>query len=470
MKLISSPKQCAGSALIVALGIGVILSTALISYMRLAQGQQLSIARSQSWNGSLVIAEAGVEDGLSFVNKYNGYVGQLLTWTNASSISADNATNLGNNVFYYRRTMPNGYYDIYVTNSNPFAPIISVAGHLAWSLNSGGTNPYTNVTRNVVINTQSDGMFAGALASLSSIDLKGNNITTDSFDSGDTNWSAPGGFWPDPAVYPGRRKANGDVDTNDQLISTGSISVQNADIMGHVRTGPLGTVSIGAQGSVGDTNFVLSGTSGFEAGYTNNDFNVYFPNVDLPNVSWWTLSANGFLTSGTVNGVTYNYILYSFGGATNYYQINNLSGNVYVPTNAHVVLRLNGTTSMSGSAVIRLANTTGTSLQIYANGSVSLSGNATIDNPTGKTDNLMLFGTTNCTSMSLGGNAAFTGGLYAPAADLTMGGGGNTTYDFIGSVVAKSITMNGHFNFHYDEAMQHKDPARGFIARDWKEF
>jgi hypothetical protein len=34
-----------------------------------------------------------------------------------------------------------------------------------------------------------------------------------------------------------------------------------------------------------------------------------------------------------------------------------------------------------------------------------------------------------------------------------MNGGGKTINDFTGAVVANSVKMNGHFNFHYDEAL-----------------
>ena len=79
------------------------------------------------------------------------------------------------------------------------------------------------------------------------------------------------------------------------------------------------------------------------------------------------------------------------------------------------------------------------------------------------------YGTDSCTSLSYSGNAAFTGVIYAPNADFSLGGGGNNTYDFVGASITKTVTMNGHFNFHYDESLDERDPGRGFIPISWNE-
>ena len=57
------------------------------------------------------------------------------------------------------------------------------------------------------------------------------------------------------------------------------------------------------------------------------------------------------------------------------------------------------------------------------------------------------------TSIDYKGNASFVGTIKAPQATLKLGGGGTSDYDFIGSAVVRSLTMNGHFHIHYDEAV-----------------
>jgi hypothetical protein len=36
-------------------------------------------------------------------------------------------------------------------------------------------------------------------------------------------------------------------------------------------------------------------------------------------------------------------------------------------------------------------------------------------------------------------------------------------------VMARNITMNGHFNFHYDENLKNKGFSKGFVPSNWKE-
>jgi len=73
------------------------------------------------------------------------------------------------------------------------------------------------------------------------------------------------------------------------------------------------------------------------------------------------------------------------------------------------------------------------------------------------------------TSLSYSGNAAFTGVIYAPNADFTLGGGGNGIYDFVGASVTSTVKMNGHFHFHYDENLKRIGPSRGYIITSWNE-
>jgi hypothetical protein len=84
-------------------------------------------------------------------------------------------------------------------------------------------------------------LFTFALAARSSINLNGNNLTTDSFDSSDPNYSTFGRY--DPL----KNNDNGQVAAYSGL--TNSLSVANANIMGHLYIGPGGTATIGPNGS-----------------------------------------------------------------------------------------------------------------------------------------------------------------------------------------------------------------------------
>ena len=72
------------------------------------------------------------------------------------------------------------------------------------------------------------------------------------------------------------------------------------------------------------------------------------------------------------------------------------------------------------------------------------------------------------TSFDFKSNAEFTGTVYAPQADVHLGGGGTDSYDFVGSFVVSSVKMNGHIHFHYDEALN-TISATTYVAASWNE-
>ncbi len=134
-------------------------------------------------------------------------------------------------------------------------------------------------------------MFAAAIAAVSTIDLKGDGITTDSYDSSDPNYSSNGLY---PAGQLWKTKATGDVCTDG--ILTNSLGVGYVTIEGKLRTGPgTNTFQIGTNWSVGDRTWVEGGSNGIKSGWSSADFNVLFPDVRLPTSVW--LPANQVLPS-----------------------------------------------------------------------------------------------------------------------------------------------------------------------------
>jgi hypothetical protein len=456
-----------GTTLILTLVTCVIIGTTLASYLVMVEAQHRSTVRSLTWNTSMVLTEAGVEDGLQLLNKYSGDFQQLGNWV--TGCSTDGWSSVSANVYTVTRYVGSNYYTVYITNSG-VTPTINSQGYAVWNnaiasapqsmFAAGGVSTATAmVSRSVAVNTKVDAIFPVAMAALGQIDLKGNNIATDSFDSGDPNFSN-GGLYPYGNVS--KTKANGSVVTDATFVN--SLNVGNADIKGHVKTGPNGSVSIGPNGSVGDRAWVEGGSTGIEPGFSANDMNVLFPDVTLPNTTWTGASKTTGNGSGSqVNGVSYDYIFTTSGD----YTIANLSGSVYVGTNVYVRLNVTGTVNLSGQDQIHIA--TGATLKWYQSGaSASIQGNGVV-NENGNASSFYYFGLPSNTSLSFGGNGGFTGAIYAPEADFTLGGGGNNTLDFIGASVSKTVTMNGHFNFHYDENLARNGMGRGYIATNWKE-
>ena len=106
------------------------------------------------------------------------------------------------------------------------------------------------------------------------------------------------------------------------------------------------------------------------------------------------------------------------------------------------------------------------SLTLYVGGASAV---FTQVNNQGNAKTFSYYGLPANTSVSFGGNAALIGTIYCPNADFTIGGGGNDVYDFEGSIMSKTIKMNGHYNFHFDENLARSGPSRGYLATSWKE-
>lgn len=289
-------------------------------------------------------------------------------------------------------------------------------------------------------------MFPVGLAAKGTIDLNGNNAYTDSFDSSDPTKST-GGLYDVT-----KRQANGNIGTLSTV--TNSVGIGNADVYGTVATGPGGSVSIGANGSVGSTftagQRATSDATGVSDGYIRSDFTANIPDPALPaGAGSWTskgnISGSATLTAGSYSATDIS-----------------LSGNNTLTISGNVTLYVSGSTSLAGNAQITVAP--GASLTVYAGGSVSLAGNGVVNNAVYAADTVF-YGLSTCTSVSIAGNGSFVGAVYAPEADMSISGNGN----IYGALVAKSITLNGNANVHYDESLKTVTGSAGYLAASWQE-
>jgi choice-of-anchor A domain-containing protein len=136
--------------------------------------------------------------------------------------------------------------------------------------------------------------------------------------------------------------------------------------------------------------------------------------------------------------------------------------------NGNAVLYVTGDVLMQGNGATasQIVIAPDASLSIYVGGS---SASFTQVNNQGNAKTFNYYGLPANTGVSFGGNAAFIGTIYAPNAEFTIGGGGNDPYDFEGSVMSKTIKMNGHFKFHFDENLARSGPSFGYVVASWKE-
>ena len=506
MKISLASSSRRAGALILTLVIIGFVALSLSTYFLLTQGEYFSVQRSQVWNSAIVMAEAGVEDALMLINKNQGQFGALSTWPATAAAdnwdtanqtlyhSVYNWPNVVGTIYHVRRSPDTnaGYYDVYVnsglrgTNNGP--AIVSI-GTVYWNIagpgGGGSSNGFTvsytgNPVRKIFVQTKLDGLVRGNLSAISTVDFHGNNVTLDSFDSSDayhSDWQtrityqgtnfygtypinpAAASGDPDP-TEPYKRKDNAYITTDGSLIAN-----QNANLYGYANTGPGGSVSIGAQGSIGDVNWVP--TQGAQVGHVLNDMNVIYPSVVLPtnfNSAINVPKQNGGNTY--YNGqFTFNYIINGSG----YYTINNqVKDPIYIRgTNVFLYLP-NGLNFNGNAANSTMWVETNSNVIIYSGGNIDTSGNTGINNIAQYAPAFAIYGLPTCTSLKLAGLGNIVAYVYAPQASLAMGGSGGT-YAAVGAYVVNNITLNGNMSFHYDEALKLLGPLRGYIPAVWQE-
>ena len=426
---------------------GAIIGISLASYLLLVSNQNISTYRSQVWNSAIPVVEAGVEEALT-----------QLEHNDINHLSANHWADLGNGWYSKTRYVDGrSYYDVMIQKVEP--PVIVSTGYLPAPLapfssfgmimgqvvSSPAATPY--VKRRVRVNTRRRPLFHYAMLAKAGIVLAGNNITTDGFDSTDPLYSTLGQY--DPAKI----KPSGDVKTISR--AAGAIDVGNANITGHVGTGAGGTVSVGANGTVGDLKFVKADTQGIQKGWSSDDVDIQIDDVKEPFESGYSTPSGGMDALGLTN---YNYIL--SGDRT--YKSSNLGGKVLVTGNE--TLWVTDTVSFGSGEFIYIAP--GASLKLYVSApTADISG---VVNSDGKATSFQYYGLPANKAINFGGNGAFTGSIYAPQADFIMNGGGANIQDFSGACVVNQVKMNGHFRFHFDEALN-TSIFRGYVANSWNE-
>jgi Tfp pilus assembly protein PilX len=413
-------RQQDGSVLMITLLTAVIIGISLAGYLSLIEAQNNSVARSQTWNSAIPAAEAGIEEALSHLSVVGTNSRAANGWTQSGS------------EYVMARNIGDARFETAISSSLN-NPTITSTGYVKVPFK------VTELTRVVQVTTTNLPMFIRGLVAKGNVTLVGANVVVDSFDSGgSTNWSAS------------IRKDNGDIASND-----GNVSVGNVSVYGHVATGPTGTASTGPNGKVGTISHVDGLlTSGIEDGHYSNDMNVSFPNVVIPSAL-----QSGTPLSSTTTDIT----------ADGDYVMTGISGSLNIRSNTTVRLLVNGTIKLAGNDEITLEP--GATLTLYMNGSsASFGGRSTANGTTNSNAiNFMYYGTTNNTSLSISGNGEFKGMVYAPQADLSMNGSGVNTVDFSGAAIVNTATMNGNFNFHYDENLGKNGPRTTYVVDDWNE-
>lgn len=440
-----------GNVLLVCVGVAAVLGISLTAIFSYTGNQFTAVARSQSWNESLVVAEAGVEDAMQFINKHSNTSTPGPNWY--LTASADNWTNIGANVYRTRRFLGSNYYDAFISNSTPANPTIRVTGYKPWRRHYGGDSL---VDRTVVVTTRTGSLFQGGVLSKGGITLNG-NVLIDSFNSQDPLYSTNGQY------IASRRKDGGNIATVDSnIVATVSVG-GNVDVFGKVFTGPDDSISIVGGGTVGSLSWNAT-NSGIQSGWTNNTLNISIPNAEAPTFT----TGLGLPSSGNniLNGTNYSNSHMLTSGNYKFDSNVSLNSDRKILIQGNVKLHMNANLSLTANSRILIG--TNSSLTIYASGSLSFNGQG-VANGSGYATNLTVFGQTNCTSISVGGGSQFVGVIYAPYANYTQNGGGSSSMNFCGSIVANTVTLSGHSEIHYDESLAATPAGPTYYVSSWKE-
>lgn len=444
----------------------IIVGTMLAAYLKLVSVQNQSTMRSQAWNRTVPVLEAGVEEALAHLNK-NAAANMDGTFTLNLTSDGWNPTADGG----WQKTAQLGD-DVYVTKITQFVagnyyPFIQSVGYVkqlpTLSLNRNAGFFMADISleqlissgyvqRKVVCDTTNVPTYTKALVAKHGIDLKGNNVRTDSYVSTNSSYSTNGRYDLSKA------RDHGDIASNDTI--TNSVNVGNANIFGCVATGPRGTVAVGPQGCVGDAAYQANAANRgtIQANHSSDDMNVEFPDQVMPAIAWGAMPLGG-----TVDGVSYNYIFDHSGD----YQMSlgTLSGKVLVAA-PNVRLRIDTGWNFTGNDTLKV--TTNASIIIYMNcSSGNIGGNGIVN--TGRANQCYVLGTKTLRTLGIGGNGEISAIVNAPYADVTFNGSGNAITDFSGAAMANSFQFTGNFNFHYDEALPRIAAYCGYRITSWNE-
>src|SRR5262249_43764775 len=142
-----------------------------------------------------------------------------------------------------------------------------------------------------------------------------------------------------------------------------------------------------------------------------------------------------------------------------YYVVND-SGTIYVAPNVAVQLRVTASTFNPNYIYVAGTSNTAGSLQVYMEGATANLGTTDMTQ-SGRAINMAFFGMPTCTSVNYNGSGDFTGLIYAPEADFHLAGGGSSVVNFVGASVTKTVQINGHYLFHYDESLKNSGFSSG---------
>ena len=276
--------------------------------------------------------------------------------------------------------------------------------------------------------------FGKAIAATGDIDLNGNYLLADSYDSTDPNYSTSTGsqdYGTGGQYDPAKIKDNGDIATNSSITNATELK-----IFGRLAVGPEGTATLGPTGAVGSKSWHASGQAGIEPGWFTHGQNAQFKDAPPPfSIGLPIAVVGGNLTISTGDYVQHGNL--------------SLSGSQKLTVTGRARLYVKGNVSVTGASQIEIEPEG--SLELFVAGpSATIAGSGV--RLTGSPRTFIYWGLRSNQMLSLSAHIPRMT-VYAPHAQVTFQSGGTATQDISGSITAKSVTLTGDINLHYDESL-----------------
>lgn len=465
-----------GSVLIVVVIFAALLAIALTSYLKLALGATKLANRSFYMNAAQNLADTGFERALWVLNNELTYPSPT-NWTTGGFTARSGFANEYQGTFpssgtYYTLSGgAKGQVKVWVGGFNASAQRWHAVAEATITLGDGTTLRKMAETYLQQRSWGDHGMIARNGMSFNG------NTRVDAWDSiSDTAATA------DDFVY-----STGVAVAKATIASPALVSLQNADIFGYAAIGStdMTGISVGASGRLAG-NFAAG--TGIDASRVTHDFTASPPDVTAP--------INTGSTAGNIRApITNSMSLPQVGtdtiaGSTYYYYVSSMALNATKtleigapgatgptdPGAAKVVIVFTSHVSLGGSAKIVIHPHS--SLTVYAAGDFDIGGTGGILNGTTTTPNnpinFKLLGTRAETDIAGGmsmqvfnvrGIGYLSAVIFAPNANLTVNGTGDT----YGTLVGNRVDMLGTGNFHQDLSIARIRTSGMWKLLKWRE-
>jgi hypothetical protein len=443
-----------GSLLIVSLLLCAIIGISLASYLQLARTSITISNRALYNNGAMNLAENGLEEAMYSINKMVD--DPTYTWSDWHNDGVNAWRQFPDSGTYTFDQGATGIVKVYAYNYLG----VSAPKFVARSTVTLRGVASSTIEKWVMVQLRKTSKFSNGLVAKNSLTFNGNYASVDSWNSeknpDGTTRASPVGY---AAAY---KDDNGSIGSIS--VAVGAVGVNNADIWGYAGTGGA-QPSVGPNGTIGPFG---TATGTVDASHVSTDFSASFDPVTSPTTgtSIASITANTDLpaTLGTA-GTTSTLRIASISSTGNSSKVLTIEGDVTL-----IITGTGTSLDMGGQSSIYI--TPGSSLKIYTAGNVSITGNGVANGGTtaataNQPKNFQIWGTsTTSQTMDIKGNGALSAVVYAPNANVSIGGNG----DVCGSVVANNITMNGSSAaFHYDESLSDFGGGNPFRISSWKE-